>query len=337
MSRIITVIAVVALVTATAACQDFGPWSKPENLGSVVNSPCDDMHPTLSKDGLSLIFSSTRPLTPGASCLPALHLWVTERDSLTDPWQTPKPIDAVNSPYTSKSQDHAPYLTTDGHWLFFHSNRPGGCNGGLNQELMAAHRQNKRDDFGWEPPVNLGCMLNTAGNDNAGPNVWEDDSTGTMYLYFTRNLTPTNPNGFNIYLSTCTSDISNCVQQQLWTPGEYVPELSAPGFRNTRTAIRRRDGLEMFITSNRTGSVGLLDIWVATRASAQDAWSIPINLNVDNVDKGSNVTVNTGTNDAAPAISWDGQTIIFYSNRGGAGASGGNDLYVSTRQKIAGQ
>lgn len=336
MNRIAKMIAVLVLLTAVAAAQEFGPWSTPTNLGNVVNSSCDDQHPTLSKDGLSMIFSSTRPVT-GTSCLPALHLWVSHRDCVDNAdaachWQSPQPIDALNSPYASRTQDHAPYLTTDGHWLFFHSNRIGGCNGGLNQELMAAHRQNKRDDFAWEAPVHLGCTLNIAGNDNAGPNVWQDDSTGTIYLYFTRNPTPANPNGFNIYLSSCTSDISSCIQQQLWTPANFVPELSAPGFRNTRTGIRRRDGLEMFITSNRPGTTGMLDLWVASRASAQDPWSIPIDLNTDNLDKGSNTPINTGTNDGAPAISWDGQMLIFYSNR--SGGAGGNDLYVSTREKI---
>ena len=332
MKTISVVLAFAALLVASASAQEFGPWSAPVSLGATVNSNCDDMHPTLSKDGLSLIFSSTRPLT-GTTCLPvAMHLWVSQRDSLDSPWQNPQPLDAVNSPFTSNYQDHAAYLTTDGHWLFFHSNRPGGCNNGAYQELMAAHRQNKRDDFGWETPINLGCTLNTAAN-NAGPNVWEDDSTGTIYLYFTRNLTPANPNGFNIYLSTCASDISNCVQQQLWTAADFVPELSAPGFRNTRTSIRRRDGLEMFVTSNRPGSVGLLDLWVATRASSQDLWSIPINVNTDNVNKGGDAVINTASNDGAPAISWDGQMIVFYSNR--ARGSGGNDLYMSTRLKLS--
>jgi len=54
--------------------------------------------------------------------------------------------------------------------------------------------------------------------------------------------------------------------------------------------------------------------------------------NTDNVNNGSATTVNTGANDGAPALSWDGQTIVFYSNR--AGGLGGNDLYFSTRQKL---
>ncbi len=85
---------------------------------------------------------------------------------------------------------------------------------------------------------------------------------------------------------------------------------------------------------------GALDLWVSTRASAQDSWSIPININVENtvkcgqlgIDPGSCPMVNTTANDGAAALSWDGQTMIFYSNR--AGGFGGNDLYMSTRKKL---
>ena len=147
----------VLLLACTAAAQEFGPWSAPVNLGATVNSACDDQHPTLSKDGLSLIFSSTRPQDPTlTSCDVALHLWVSQRDSLDSPWQTPLPLTMLNSPDNSPFQEHAPNLTTDGHWLFFHSSRnEGSCNGGGLAELWAAHRQDKRNDFGWETPINL--------------------------------------------------------------------------------------------------------------------------------------------------------------------------------------
>lgn len=325
-------VVVLLLVARVASAQEFGPWSTPVNLGPTVNSAFDDMHPTLSKDGLSLIFSSTRLGRGG------LDMWVSQRDSLDSPWQTPENLTMLNSP----ADDHAPSLTTDGHWLFFYSTRSGVCNGGGRQELWAAHRRNKRDDFGWDQdsPINLGCTLNVPGADDGGPTFWEDDGTGTKYLYFARNLTPAIASGFDIYVSTCTFDLDACNRQQLWSPGVPVPELNSPG-RDTRTAIRRRDGLEMIVTSNRTGSVGGLDLWVSSRDSAQEFWAIPINVNVENTDKcaqsgigsGSCPLVNTTLTDGAAALSWDGQTMIFYSNRGGAG---GMDLYMSTRTKLTG-
>jgi len=197
LSEVLAAVALLAVISLPSAAQQFGPWSAPASLGSTVNSACDDMHPTLSKDGLSLIFSSTRPQDPALTgCDAALHLWVSERDSLDSPWQTPQPLTMINSPDGSPFQDHAPYLTTDGHWLFFHSARAErSCNGGGRTELWAAHREDKRNDFGWETPIHLGCTLNISGADDAGPNVWKDDAPGTLYLYFTTDTTHANPKG----------------------------------------------------------------------------------------------------------------------------------------------
>ena len=316
------------LICHLAHAQEFGPWSQPVNLGSVINTAFDDFHPMLSKDGLSLIFSSTRPGGAGG-----IDLWVSERDSVDDPWQTPYNITALNSHF----DDHAAYLTTDGHWLFFYSTRPGGCNGSSGRtELWAAHRKDRRDNFGWDPPVELGCTINILGSDEGAPAFWEDSATGTLYLYFARNLTPANANGFDIYVTTCSSDISGCIGDNLWTTPTIVSELNSPA-RDTRMAIRRRDGLELILSSSRLSAAGL-DLWVSTRASVDEAWSVPVNLNADNSDKCALAgidpcpTINTASTDSAPAISWDGRTMIFYSNR--AGGFGGQDLYMSTREKL---
>jgi hypothetical protein len=107
-------------------------------------------------------------------------------------------------------------------------------------------------------------------------------------------------------------------------PPALVTELNSPG-RDTRTAIRH-DGLEIFITSNRAGTVGGLDLWVSTRATTLDAWSVPVNLGP---------FVNSTFNDGAPALSSDGETLFFYSNH--PGGLGDNDLYMSTRTKLRGK
>jgi hypothetical protein len=368
-TKFILIVVAGLIAASVASAQEFGPWSPPTNLGPTVNSPCSDQHPALSKDGLSLIFASDRIVNASGQtigCLAPspsltgfyLHLWVSQRESVDSDWGTPVPLTMLNSSF----QDNAPNLTTDGHWLFFHSERPGddtdparqSCNpeapGGGHRyfELWAAHRQNNRDDFGWEAPINLGCTLNIPGASEAGPTFWEDDSTGTLYLYFNRDpLAPDSDpmgNATDIYVSTCTADLDTCNRQQLWSSATLIPQLSSP-LRDTRTAIRRRDGLEMIIASNRAGTIGAIDLWVSTRPSvqfAQDNWSGPINLNQDNLDKctqlgmdpGSCPALNSTANDGAPALSWDGQTLLFYSNR--AGGNGGNDLYMSTRQKLNG-
>ena len=252
------------LLANRAAAQEFSQWSAPVNLGPVVNSAANDQHPTISKDGLTLIFVSTRPGGMGGN-----DLWVAQRDSLEDSWSVPANLSMLNTSFS----DFAPELSTDGHWLYFHSDRPGGCG---NTDIYAVRRQNKRDDFGWGQPINLGCILNTAVQDG-GPTVFQDPSTRVFTMYINRSFNPADPESFDIYSSTCGADISACNGDHLWSDAFIVNELNSL-LRDTRTAIRRRDGLEMIVTSGRGGGCGGQDLWVSTRATTADDWSIPVNL-----------------------------------------------------------
>jgi len=320
----LSVVALAFALSVTAPAQEYSNWSAAVNLGPVVNSSANDQHPTISKDGLTMIFVSTRPPSAGND------LWVTERDSIDDPWGPPVNLAFLNSPGT----DFAPEFSTDGHWLFFHSDRPGACGGTVNTDIYAAHRKNKRDPFGWDEIDHLGCTLNTVATD-AGPTVFQDPVTGIFTMYINRNLLiPPDTEGFDIYASTCSADISSCNRLQLWGPAVYVPELSYPGFRDTRTAIRRRDGLEMILTSSRPGGCGSQDLWVSTRATTDEPWSTPINIDPINPATGHPTCVtNSSAIDGAMAISWDGTELYFFSNRPGFG---GNDLYRATRHKLTG-
>jgi hypothetical protein len=290
----------------------FSDWSAPINiddLGSTVNSTVIDQHPAISREGLSLYFISNR--TPGVG---GLDIWVSQRASVNDPWGPPQNLGPV---VNSSNTENAPTLSPDEHLLFFASDRAGGYGG---TDIWVSRRQNRGDDFGWGPPVNLGSAINTT-NDEEGPTYFDDEETGSTVLYFTSNRPwdAGDCNGpkvgdFDIYTSTLQDE-------ETFGPVCLVRELSSPS-RDTRTAIRR-DGLETFITSNRASGQGLLDLWVATRGSTSDPWSTPVNL-------GS--TVNSAFNDGAPALSFDGTTLYFYSNR--PGGLGGNDLQVATRTKL---
>src|ERR1044071_4199406 len=97
----------------------WGPWSAPQNLGAIVNSSANDQQPAISRDGLTLYISSNRPGGSGG-----LDLWVSHRTSLGDPWQTPVNLGSV---INSNTDDLAPTLTPDGHHLYYHSSRSGGC------------------------------------------------------------------------------------------------------------------------------------------------------------------------------------------------------------------
>ena len=113
-----------------------------------------------------------------------------------------------------------------------------------------------------------------------------------------------------------------------FSPPALVAELSTPSF--DRQPSIRRDGLEIFLASNRPGSLdNTLDLWVSTRESIREPWSQPVNLGV--VVNGGVVAPFT-INDAGPALSFDGTTLFFQSVR--TGTVGNFDLYMATRTKI---
>jgi len=60
-------------------------WGVPTNLGSTVNSSSSDFAPTITADGLTLIFSSKRPGMHESWC----NLWVTTRRTTSNPWREP--------------------------------------------------------------------------------------------------------------------------------------------------------------------------------------------------------------------------------------------------------
>lgn len=90
---------------------------------------------------------------------------------------------------------------------------------------------------------------------------------------------------------------------------------------NEMCAIQDPDGLSLYITSNRPGGMGGLDIWVARRAKSDDPFGAPENLGAP---------VNSTGNDFCPAPV-RGNRLYFNSNR--AGGCGALDLYFTRLHK----
>ncbi|MHC4540480.1 MAG: LamG-like jellyroll fold domain-containing protein [Planctomycetota bacterium] len=99
-------------------------------------------------------------------------------------------------------------------------------------------------------------------------------------------------------------------------------ESVIPALDNTYDAIDcfSRDGLEMFIDSNRSDSYGNYDIYVLRRDSQDAQWSTAENLGP---------AVNSADQDAFSFISDDGLTLYFNSNR--PGGEGSHDIYMTRR------
>ena len=96
-------------------------WSEPVNLGPTVNgvdSTWENSRPTISADGLVLIFTSDRPGGSGR-----IDLWMTRRSTIDGPWSEPVNLGPT---INSDKRENQPEISADGRSLLFCSNRDYG-------------------------------------------------------------------------------------------------------------------------------------------------------------------------------------------------------------------
>jgi len=305
----------VILCAAADGPAHYSAWGTPVRLDAPLSTDSADFYPFVSHDGLSLYFSSDRPGGFGG-----WDMWVAQRPSTDTTWGPPINLGpSVNTPY----DEGAPTLSIDGHRLYFQSNRPGGFG---NADLYVSRRHNKRDDFAWQIPENLGDAVNSPYNE-AAPTTFEDDDTGAIVLYFATDRPggpgPEGPSGAGV-AGQQGSDIYASVLQEdeAFGPAMLVSEISTP-FVERRPMVQH-DGLELFLTSNRPGGFGLLDIWVSSRNATSDPWGAPVNLGA---------TVNSSGPDAGAAIAFDSTTLYFQSVRPWP-STAFYDLWMTTRERL---
>ncbi len=138
-----------------------GTWGMATNLGATINSAFDDRAPTLSSDGLTLIFNSNRN---GNS-----DLFMSTRNSITDAWSSPATILGLNSPF----DEGGAHLSNDGLRIYFQSDR-GGSGAA---DIFMAQRASTSD--AWGSVSNLGSVVNSSGFDMQ-PSISADE----LSLYF---------------------------------------------------------------------------------------------------------------------------------------------------------
>src|SRR5207237_8248408 len=109
------------------------------------------------------------------------------------------------------------------------------------------------DDFGCDTPVYLRLTVNSL-FDEFRPSGFETEGTDDLTFYFTSNR-PGGLGGYDIYTTKTAPDGT-------FLPPAVVRELSSPADDQFPT-VSRRDGLEIFFTSNRPGGLGNFDIWTA--------------------------------------------------------------------------
>ena len=90
----------------------YAPEPVPE-----LNTDDQDFTPVISKDGLTMYFSSERPL----SRFQRLNVWVASRRSTSLPFSRAAPVDTVNS----DADDNPTWISADGCRLYMSSTRDG--------------------------------------------------------------------------------------------------------------------------------------------------------------------------------------------------------------------
>ena len=134
-------------------------WSAPEHFSSPINSVSKDMEPTLSQDGLTMMFVSTRAL--------GFKLFITQRESIDGKWSSPENLPWLNS----AAWQGAPCILADatGSTVIYHSQ----------EGLKVASRADANEVFAISEKLPGTEILGRP----MAPSLWKDGRT----LHYRRN------------------------------------------------------------------------------------------------------------------------------------------------------
>ena len=294
---VVAAIMLLAVAASPVSAKNLGNWSAAQSLESLpgssseVNTAALDGCPIQAPDGLSLYMATTRP-----GGLGGIDIWIAHRSSTDEGFGAPENLGA---PVNSIADDFCP-TPVRGKGLYFVSRRVGAC--AANSADIYFARQNPA--LGWAEPTNLGCTVNSTG-DEFSPAYVEENGDGALYFSSNRG------GNHDIYRSSEQSD------------GTFAAPVAVAQLNTTSNEFRpnvRKDGREIVFDSDRAGGLGATDIYSASRASVGDAWSAPANLGT---------AINTAAGESRASLSWDGTTLLFGSAK--AGGEGASDIYYSTR------
>ncbi|MFT3692607.1 MAG: hypothetical protein QM831_05670 [Kofleriaceae bacterium] len=269
-----------ALDAAADADINALPWSTAQPI-TILDSGGQDADPTLTADELEMYFSSDRP---GVG---ATDIYRTVRGSTADAWGVP----ALVMELSSASNDDSPEVSADGLTLWQASNRGG------NYRIYVSTRATRGD--AWSAPAivtELGAgAQNLAVTPNGLITVVEISTGGNGDLYEARRISP----------------------HDTWGTPVLIAELSTAD--NESSPTLDAEGLTIYFTSNRPGTQGTYDIWMATRSSLATPFGAA--TRVDALD--------TAGDDGNPFLTIDGHTMYWGSDR--PPTQGARDIWFATR------
>jgi Tol biopolymer transport system component len=269
----------------------FGTPTKVPN----VNSSSRDFNASISADGLSLFFISTRSGGVGGT-----DIWVTTRETTEDTWDTPVNLGPT---INTSGGDGGVSISSDGLSLYFSSTRSSGYGSG---DLWITTRDTISNE--WGTPMNLGSMVNSS-SDQCYPSISSDE----LELYFASNVGG-GIGRYDIWVTTRTTtddgwgepvNLGATVNSSAY---DVDPGISA-------------DGRTLFFASTRSGGYGSAtdDLWVTRRVTSDDDWGEPVNLGP---------IINSSAWENYPIVSADGSTLFYHTSQSGRNSSG--DLWQAS-------
>jgi hypothetical protein len=263
------------IATGGSSCV-FGAFGAPEKITGLGLS-FNLYSPSLSADGLTLYLSASKTGQPD-------HIYVATRADRGAQFAAATAVTGVNS----SSADGTPFLSYDGLTLYFYSDRPGGVGG---HDLWFAQRSDPLAGFG---SAQLLAGINSTDIDYE---EWVSRDELTLLIVSTRK------GGMG------KSDIWRATRVR--RTDDFSPPTTLVGVnssaRDDRPAVSS-DGLTIIFSSDRAGTAGDLDLWLATRSNAQADFSNPTNLSA----------LNSTASDGEPNFSADDRELFFISSRGGS-------------------
>jgi len=263
---------------------DNNSWGDIMKISKIINSENNEGSISFSSDRDTMIFSFCTSSFKGQSC----DLYFSKKNNRI--WGNPKKLnDNINSEYW---ESH-PSLSSDGNYLFFSSNRPGGFGG---KDIWLS----KKNGNNWGQAKNLGDSVNTMNNEIA-PFLNENmidfyfssngrKSFGGYDIYrglFDKNLIKNISNfGYpiNNHFNQSSINISKDGKTIFYTNEEYIDEKvksSQIYYATLESSILNHDSFYF------SGKV--LD----KKTKKQIPWNIEIkNFSTDKIDKSKSKTQN---------------------------------------------
>jgi serine/threonine protein kinase len=216
------------------------PWERRVDAGNQINDIATwDSEPTLSADGLTLVFCSDR-----GTGRKDQNLWMCTRSTTSEQFG---PAVQLGGEVNSSVWENCPALSADGLTLVFMSARPGGV-GDL--DLWQATRPDRSAEFG--NVSNLGRPINSPKRDS-GAHLASDG----LSLLFESSRT----GGSGVTdLYYCTRPTT---EAPFGAPVSFGPTINTK--HDEQGPCLSRDGQTLMFYSSRPGAHGAANIWVSRR------------------------------------------------------------------------